>query len=224
MIQLLFALIVSFLIVAAILIVTLAGMFFSFEFDFYEGSPWTEPIVSSLIVVGVLVFFSVFDVRFLDGAFSLDLNITGVLVPIVISSYILVHRYKSWKWLVASTVVVALLAYPLTEIRWGMIVIGLPQWLIPTTAAALFGRYLARDNMMLGASVAYFSGCMGMLIGGDLMHMSPLVVAGSELVIGAGGILDFIFLPGVVAGAMVVASLGIEAIARSRLSNAHHVE
>jgi uncharacterized membrane protein len=179
---------------------------------------------SSLIVVGVLVFFSVFDVRFLDGAFSLDLNITGVLVPIVISAYILVHRYKSWKWLVVSTVVVALLAYPLTEIQWGMIVIGLPQWLIPTTVAALIGRYLARDNMMLGASVAYFSGCMGMLIGGDLMHMSPLVVTGSELVIGAGGILDFIFLPGVVAGAMVVASLGIEAIVRSRLGNAHRVE
>jgi uncharacterized membrane protein len=217
MIQLLFALIVTFLIIGVILIVMLAGTFISIELDPNEGSPWTEPIVSSLIVVGALVFLSVFDIRFLDGAFSLDLNITGVLVPILVSAYIIVHRYKSWKWFLVSTVVVALLAYPLTEIRWGMIVIDLPQWLLPTAAAALIGRYLARDNVMLGASVAYFSGCMGMLIGGDLMHISQFVATGSEIVIGAGGILDFIFLPGVVAAGMV-ALLGTETTVRSRLA------
>ena len=223
MIQLLFALIVTFLIMAVILVVMLAGAFISSDLDPNETSPWTEPIVISLITVAVLVFFSVFDVRFLDGAFSLDLNITGVIVPVFVSAYILVQYNRSWKWLAISTIIVALLAYPLTEIRWGMIVIDLPQWLIPTAAAGLIGRYLARDNMMLGVSVAYFSGCMGMLIGGDLLHMSQLAYGGAELVMGAGGILDFIFLPGIVAAAMV-ACTGIEVIARSILSRARRVE
>ncbi len=87
--------------------------------------------------------------------------------------------------------------------------IQFPVSLIPAGVAAacgyLFTRGTDRDAAIIqGGAIAYVAGSMGMFIGGDLLHLPDLLATGgSSLVLGTGGILDFVFLTGVVSLFMV---------------------
>jgi len=54
---------------------------------------------------------------------------------------------------------------------------------------------------MPGAPVAYVAGCLGSLIGADLMNLGEVAGLGTSMVsIGGAGTFDAIFLTGILAG------------------------
>jgi uncharacterized membrane protein len=69
--------------------------------------------------------------------------------------------------------------------------------LIPPIVSALVAMFLSRDY---AAPLAYVSGCLGTLIGADLMNLGELGRLGASIAsIGGAGTFDGVFLTGVLA-------------------------
>jgi uncharacterized membrane protein len=122
------------------------------------------------------------------------INVGGALIPTMLSIYfIFKHQiYGSAALGVAAvTAVVHALAQPIPQMG-----ISVPVF-IPPLVSALVAMLLSRDH---AAPLAYASGCLGTLIGADLLNLDELAHLGASVAsIGGAGTFDGVFLTGVLA-------------------------
>jgi uncharacterized membrane protein len=124
----------------------------------------------------------------------LAVNVGGALIPAVLSVYFVVKHRIYGSALLATffvSAVVHALAEPVPQMG-----ISVPIF-IPPIASAVVAMLLSRTH---AAPVAYVSGCMGTLIGADLLNLDELAHLGASVAsIGGAGTFDGVFLTGILA-------------------------
>jgi uncharacterized membrane protein len=121
-------------------------------------------------------------------------NVGGALIPTILSIYLLVKNKLYWQGVVGVAFVAAIvhqLAHPVAGVG-----IAMPP-LIPPLLAAGVALVLSRQA---APALAYISGCLGALIGADLLNLG--IVQGLHapvLSIGGAGTFDGVFLTGILA-------------------------
>jgi uncharacterized membrane protein len=124
----------------------------------------------------------------------LAVNVGGAVIPTLLSIYLLVKNQIYGPALVGVSVVAAVVYY-LAEPIEGM-GIAVPVFL-PPIASAVVAVFLSRDY---AAPLAYISGCLGTLIGADLLNLGLLGRLGASIAsIGGAGTFDGVFLTGMLA-------------------------
>ena len=130
----------------------------------------------------------------------LAINVGGAVIPILLSSYLL-FRYRLWG---PGLIAVAIVAYFVHQMATPIRGVGIA---VPTVAppllAAFAGLVLSRRY---AAPLAYIGGCIGVLVGADLLNLGALLTLGAPVAsIGGAGTFDGVFLTGVIA--VLLASL-----------------
>jgi uncharacterized membrane protein len=127
-------------------------------------------------------------------------NVGGAIIPSAMSLYLLIKNRLWGRGLLATagvTLVCHQLAYPVPGLG-----IAVPVF-VPATATAIVSLLLSRRQ---AAPLAYISGSLGTLIGGDLLNLDSVRGLGAPVAsIGGAGTFDGIFLTGVLA--VLIASL-----------------
>ena len=121
-------------------------------------------------------------------------NVGGALIPTVLSIYF-IFRHRLYATAVlgvaAVTVVVHMMAEPVPQMG-----IAVPIF-IPPIVSAVVAMLLEREH---AAPLAYVSGCLGTLIGADLLNLDELSHLGASVAsIGGAGTFDGVFLTGILA-------------------------
>jgi uncharacterized membrane protein len=128
------------------------------------------------------------------GRMIIAVNLGGALIPLGLSLYLLLKNGIYWQSLVGIAVIAGLthsLARPVPGIG-----IAVPTLLPPILAAGV-ALIISRKN---AAPLAYVAGCLGTLIGADILNLGNLEALGAPIVsIGGAGISDGVFLTGIVA-------------------------
>jgi uncharacterized membrane protein len=134
-------------------------------------------------------------VRYAGPATTVAINVGGAIVPLAISTYVLLHWTAVIVPALIGTAIVALVVHRFARPVPGM-GIATPM-LIPPVVAALVGWVLGAAHP---DGVAYISGVLGTLIGADIMNLGKLRDLGAPVAsIGGAGTFDGIFLTGIVA-------------------------
>lgn len=124
----------------------------------------------------------------------LAVNVGGAIVPAVLSFYLLIKNRLYLHALLgvgAVTLVVHAMAQPVHGLG-----ISVPMF-IPPIVAALVALLLSRQK---AAPLAYISGTLGTLIGGDLLNLGMIPGLGAPVAsIGGAGTFDGVFLAGILA-------------------------
>ena len=122
------------------------------------------------------------------------LNVGGAVIPVILSLYLLVKNRifgRSVLAVAVVSIVVHSLAYPVRGVG-----ISVPIF-IPPLVAALTAVVLSWRR---AAPLAYIAGCLGTLIGGDLLNLGSIQGLGAPIAsIGGAGTFDGVFLTGVIA-------------------------
>jgi uncharacterized membrane protein len=130
----------------------------------------------------------------------LAVNLGGAVIPTLASIYLMVKN-KLYVSALFGTLIVAAICNQLAEPVPG-IGIAIPVF-IPPVAAAIIALLLSRR---FAAPLAYICGCLGTLIGADLLNLGQIRGLGSPVAsIGGAGTFDGIFVTGLMA--VVFASL-----------------
>ncbi len=124
----------------------------------------------------------------------LAVNLGGAVIPTLLSIYLLTKNGLWGRGLIAILCVAALchaIAQPIRGVG-----IGLPIFVAPI-AAAIVALIL---SWRYAAPLAYAGGCLGVLIGADLLNLDRLQGIGAPVLsIGGAGTFDGIFVTGIVA-------------------------
>lgn len=130
----------------------------------------------------------------------LAINVGGAVIPILLSFYLLA-RYRLWGPGLIAIAVVAFFVHRMATPIPG-VGISVPT-VAPPLLAAFAGLVLSRRY---AAPLAYVGGCIGVLVGADLLNLGVLRAIGAPVAsIGGAGVFDGVFLTGVVA--VLLASL-----------------
>ncbi|RLC62742.1 MAG: hypothetical protein DRI01_06370 [Chloroflexi bacterium] len=122
---------------------------------------------------------------------GLAINLGGAIVPTILAIYLL-FRAPLLATLIATAVMIVICKFLTRPIPGQGLAIPM---LIPPVLATLLAVLLAGEQAPL---VAYISGVLGTLIGGDLLNLSKARRLGAGIVsIGGAGVFDGIFLVGV---------------------------
>ena len=124
---------------------------------------------------------------------TIAINVGGALIPIGFSIYLLFRALLLPTLVVSLAVIliVRLLSRPVPGTG-----ITVPAFIPPLVSAGL-ALFLARTHP---APVAYISGTMGTLIGGDFLNWPNFKKLGSHMIsIGGAGVFDGVFLAGILA-------------------------
>jgi uncharacterized membrane protein len=121
-------------------------------------------------------------------------NVGGAIVPTLLSLFLLVRNHLFVRGIIGTAIVALVVnrvAYPVPGIG-----IAIPT-LIPPLIAATVGLLLGWRS---AAPLAYVAGCMGTLIGADLMNLAAIRGLGAPVAsIGGAGTYDGIFVTGILA-------------------------
>jgi len=129
------------------------------------------------------------------GVTVVAINVGGALLPILLSLY-LVLRTRMYGRMLVGIIIVTAIVHPMARIVPG-VGIALPI-LVPPLIAAGVGLLL---SLRQAPPLAYVAGCMGTLIGADLLNLGEVARMGAPVVsIGGAGTFDGIFLTGIIAG------------------------
>lgn len=142
-----------------------------------------------------------FHVRYLDEwpETSIALNVGGAIIPTALSIYLMV-KHRIYGQAALGVFVVSAVVYRLAEPVQGM-GISVPIFL-PPIVSALVAMLLSRQY---APPLAYISGCMGTLVGADLLNIGLLGRLGASIAsIGGAGTFDGVFLTGVLAVLLAV--------------------
>ncbi len=124
----------------------------------------------------------------------LALNVGGAIVPTVLSIYLVVKN-QIYLPAIAGTAFVAAVVHYMAEPVQGM-GIAVPVF-APPIVSAVVAMLLTREY---AAPLAYVSGCMGTLVGADLMNLGILGKLGASVAsVGGAGTFDGVFLTGILA-------------------------
>jgi uncharacterized membrane protein len=130
-----------------------------------------------------------------EGMTIIAINVGGALVPVLLSLYLFLRSNVRGRMLLGVAIVAAIV-HSLAQIVPG-VGIAVPMF-VPPVAAALVSVVLAFRR---APPVAYVSGSMGALIGGDLMNLPRIGDLAAPVVsIGGAGTFDGVFLTGLIAG------------------------
>jgi len=171
------------------------------------------PVVSSTITdlaggiyVTVLATARVFDVAILHiGDNVIGVNAVGFFIPTTITIKMLVQRRVPWKQFCLLVVIIAAVTYLYTFFHpvLGMVIYLFAIPPILAAAIAFMLRKMKGASEFNPAILSYAGATIGVLVGADLLNLyrladhdwgKPILVS-----VGGGGVLDAIFLAGVVA-------------------------
>jgi len=169
--------------------------------DRHAETGWNEILGYGIIIVLALLFFQAFEVPLISGPFSIDLNVVGAVVPILVSAFLLIRLALPPRMVLATIMGTAFVMVPTVTVEGGNIMAYFPFWLIPAMVSVLFSlHFLSSLGEERSLGLAYVGGTMGSLIGGDLLNLPTVIDSGvSRIELGGAGILDFVFLTGIVA-------------------------
>ena len=139
------------------------------------------------------------------------INLGGAVIPIALSLYLL-SKNRFWVPAIIATAVVSIVCYALAEPVPG-VGIAIPIFIPPVAACAVSCLIAWRE----APAVAYVSGCLGTLIGADLMNFGSISGLGTPVAsIGGAGTFDGIFVTGVFAVilASIIGAIGAKTAAR----------
>ena len=130
---------------------------------------------------------------------ELSINVGGALIPTILSIYLIAKNQIYAQSLIGVVIlsgIVHMLAEPVTGVG-----IAVPIF-IPPIASAVVAMLLSRDY---AAPLAYVSGCMGTLIGADIMNLHKLLDTNlTAASIGGAGTFDGVFLTGILAVVLAI--------------------
>lgn len=124
----------------------------------------------------------------------LAVNVGGALLPVILSLYLVVKNRLFVRGLLAVVVVAAVTHWLATPVRG--VGVSLPIF-IPPVVAALAALIFSWKNP---APMAYIGGCLGTLIGADILNLYRIPGLGAPIAsIGGAGTFDGVFLVGIIA-------------------------
>ncbi len=152
-----------------------------------------EQMVENRIVRFAGVDYVVPLVRTWPGT-MIAVNVGGAVVPTLLSIYLVVKHGL----FVRGAIGIAIVALAVHQIAYTVPGVGIATpTLLPPLIAAAVGLLL---NWRSAAPLAYVAGCMGTLIGADLMNLGAVSGLGAPVVsIGGAGTYDGIFVTGILA-------------------------
>jgi len=207
--------IVAILVMAIALALMMYGFSFVSVMELWDYESWSESFGYALLITFILVTLSFFEVvLILRSNFRASINLTGVVIPLAVSIYLLIRRKAAVRHAAVAVVLVALVAMPLVVFKGGQVAIDFPWWLLPAGLAAALSWLLVDGDLDKALPLAYIAGSMGMLLGGDILR---LIVEPRDLTVvylGANGLLDFVFLGGIIACGILVAGYAVMSTAR----------
>ncbi len=125
---------------------------------------------------------------------ELAINVGGAVIPTLLSFY-LISKNQIYGQALIGTCAVAAVVHMLAKPVQGM-GISVPIF-IPPIVSALVAMFLSRDY---AAPLAYVSGCLGTLLGADILNLGDLGRLGASVAsIGGAGTFDGVFLTGILA-------------------------
>lgn len=125
---------------------------------------------------------------------TIAINLGGALIPIGISIFLILSNISLWWQYLIGIGIITMLSYKMARPVPG-IGISLPLF-IPPLMAALIAVVMPGNN----TAIAYVTGVLGVLLGGDILNLNSLTEYGSRsLSIGGSGTFDGIFLTGIIA-------------------------
>lgn len=137
-------------------------------------------------------FFGLMKRKWLQAQ-GLSINLGGAVVPLLIVVYLL-PKVPLKETLLASALMI-IICFTLARFVPGK-GIKIPL-LFPAFFATIFALVLAFDS---ASSVAFISGVLGVLIGGDILHLPRVLREGQGILsIGGAGVFDGIFLVALIA-------------------------
>ncbi len=124
----------------------------------------------------------------------LAVNVGGALIPVLLSLYLVVKNRLFVRGLFAVGLVAVVTHWLATPVRG--VGVSLPIF-VPPVVAALAGLVFSWKNP---APMAYVGGCLGTLIGTDLLNLDRIPGLGAPIAsIGGAGTFDGVFLVGIIA-------------------------
>ncbi len=174
----------------------------------------------STVEAVIIVFFSfLFGAGFFDeltgisfsniylftyGSWHIGINTGGAIIPIVLSSYLIIKNKLRFTHVVLAIIIVAILTFFVTmpDPEKGIIA-PFPYWLLPVIGASFLSLWFCWKQKKKAAPFAYACGTIGVLIGADVFHLFTLI--STELsstrnaVIGGANVFDMVFLTGILA-------------------------
>lgn len=131
-----------------------------------------------------------------DGRIQVVANVGGCLVPVAFSIFLMRHSATPLLTVAEATAIVTAISFLLSRPIPG-IGIGMPMLAAPLSAA-LVAVWLGGEEYR--APLAYISGCLGVLIGADLLRLKDVRAMRAPIAsIGGAGTFDGIFVTGFVA-------------------------
>jgi uncharacterized membrane protein len=128
---------------------------------------------------------------------TVSINLGGAIIPIIVSTYIILKNPDSLFYGIVSIAIVALATHLVSKPRPGIGIVS-PAF-IPPIVAALSALLLPVPSLHQPI-VAYVGGVMGTLIGADLTNLHRITGLGAPVAsIGGAGTFDGIFLSGIIA-------------------------
>jgi uncharacterized membrane protein len=124
----------------------------------------------------------------------LAINVGGAVIPTLLSIYLVVKNQIYGEALIGVAVVAAVVHMLATPVEHMGIAVPI---FIPPVISALIALILTREYT---APLAYVAGCMGTLLGADLLNLGKLGEVGASIAsIGGAGTFDGVFLTGILA-------------------------
>ena len=135
---------------------------------------------------------------------DVGINTGGALIPILLSTYLIVNKRLPVKKLVIALVIVSFVTFLVTTpVPEKGIVAYFPYWLLPAFVSGVSSIFLLWKNQIKAAPFAYVIGTLGVLIGADFFHLPLLLSYNSNTittaVIGGANVFDMVFITGILA-------------------------
>jgi uncharacterized membrane protein len=186
--------------------------------DLWETESIETPIALAIGLVVLAIILSFINIGIVSSPIPISMNVTGLLIPLAFSIYIVLSKKVKAKAALVSILTVCAITFPLASVTMSDISIGVPLWFIPVSVSAILGYFLAREReMMSAASLAYLSASIGMLVGGDLVNIPRFISSGgSSLTLGGNGLMDFVFLAGPFSIALLWGAQGALTVIKKR--------
>lgn len=196
--------VVAILLMAIIIALMMYGFSRVSIMELWDYESWSESFGYALLITFILVTLSFFQVVLVNGDFKASVNFTGVVIPLAVAVYLLVRRRVTVRHAAIAVGIVALVTLPLVVLREGRVIIDFPWWLLPAGAAAATAWLLVDGQLEKALPLAYIAGSVGMLLGGDILRLLIEPMDLTEVYLGSEGLLDFVFLGGIIACALLV--------------------
>jgi len=174
---------------------------------FLERCGFDKPIIG-MIIVGSL-FGVLADVPLIiTGDSLLNINLGGALIPVIVSGAILYRKKINLIYVGIGTIVVSIMTYSVSRIEVGVgIASEFPYYFLPALSAllmALFLSKLTKKDETFSIPYAYAVGVLGTLIGADLVRIPELVQLGVLGSFGGAGVMDLVYLSGLIASVPLI--------------------